>query len=352
MKSKFILCALLSLALLSCEKKQAPTPQAPGSPGAASPSENFDVSVQAGRLHFTAASWNKLIEANRKEENQLLERIHKLSGFISLKKIKNSSNKTANAGECNCDVDDDLVYEIADAFYMFDIDDWTVKIDACNQKFIAIDRLGFSPDELTERIDNLRSCRYTTGPHLFEYTFDDELSDKLTVERALLNGQDPPEALLFCTDVACGDRSEVSWEDPGISVTPVGSTKPITIDVSRVYLRHNKKILKSDLVIWIEEHQVGDLIPMSPDWQVEYGQTDYKGRCGNTHSHSPGDQATIDLNNGNLVSHDTEGPRKYILWEEYHGKHLKAGYGSWTARVMDTDFANGQVMSSWITIVF
>ncbi len=339
----------MCLALLGCQKKQAPAPQ---NADTASPSQNFDVSVRAGRLHFTAASWNKLIGANRKEENLLLERIHQLAGFTSLKESKGNSDKTADPSNCNCDLDDDFVHEIADSFYMFDIDDWTVKIDACNRKFIAIDRLGFSSTELSEQIEGLRYCVYVVGSHVFEYTFEDELYDKLAIDRALLNGQDPPEALLFCQDVICGDREDVSWEDPNMSVTPPGSTKPITIDLARVYIRHNKRTLKSDLVVWIEEWQPGNAIPISPAWQIEYGQSDYKERCSSTHSHSQGDLATVDLSDFNKVSHDTEGPRKYILWEEYHGKHLKAGYGNWSLRVMDTNFPNGQVKSTWMNILF
>ncbi len=345
MKNKTILSALLCLALMACNKKQIPSPQSPAEQTVknkhASARTAFGVSVRSGRLHFTGEEWNKAVNADRLAENELFNYIRTLTDFKSVKDV-------GSAPENGSATHDDFIDHLVDQYYMLDIDDWTIKVDACREKFVAINRLGFSDGDLQAEIERVRACRYVANENVFEFSFNDELLEKLVIHRKLLNDTPIPEYVLICGEDACGDRSEVSWEDPGILITPFGSTKPIMVDVPRVYLRYKKHIFKGSMTVWVQKHKFNeDNIPMGLTWQAEFGDSEYKGICKDATHRDAGDLEILDE-----LSEDTEQPRKYDIWECYYGKRLKAAYGSATVRVSAVEIPNAQIRSSWITIVF
>jgi hypothetical protein len=313
------------------------------------------IDVVDGRLRFTGEAFREAIEADRVKTDQIIKKLQSHTSFSSINKIKNSANATNSghsktAGSCNCDVDDDFANEIVDEFYMVDIDEWTVKIDGCLEKFYILDRVGLNPDQLEANLNDMRNCKYSEeNKHLYGFSFDYELLDALEATRDEIdNGVF--ELAFGCGDDACSDREDVSWEYENDNVL-FDTPSPHTLDVKvpRVYLRYEKKILKGVITLWIQSNEISASNPMR--WNdVHYEDCIYRERCGNTHTKALFTVETIDPFSLSVVS---EGPRTYYVREEYYGKRLKAGFGNYKLRVMaNPDAFCDDIDTDWVEIVF
>ncbi len=339
---KSILIVGLAVLLAACTKKSQENlmPNSEAAKNGSAQHWSEDVTVRNGRLHFTVEAFGKAIEADRKEEKILLERIAKLEGFTSQKEIKTSLQpKIPNT--CNCPTDDEIVNEIVDEAFMLEVGNFTVKFDMCQEKFLSVYRPAYSATNLEAELNSLRICDYSNHNTTYDWTFEDELFDRIAIATYDLEGVLNPyvTALFGCNETACSDREDVSWEyDYNFSAHGA----PTTFPVGRFYLRYHRGTIKGTTTLWMED------TGQWPNWVWRFEESQYEERCGDLHTRSLGGVQPNILDFQFIV----EGPRLYVVWEEYYGKRLKAGFGSVAVKATTNPYGTFEVATDEVLIVF
>lgn len=314
---KLFICALSIVAMFGCNKQKLTDKTETNN------TVDYGVSVKDGRLRFESFnSYLSVLKMEPSERESFYNYLDHLPNFRSKKKSMLSQSNTALKinTECNCFIDDDYTNSICDSNYMVIIEDFTVKLDGCNEMVYVSDNLTYGA---TQRIADLIACDFSDEA-LYPFYFADDVEHELPIIRDSLNNIDV--AGRRCTEVPISNR--VANHASGVVGNP-GLTYPA------YELEYKNQGISGKIVGTFDA-----LIGGASQWQFAWERY-FKKRCEGVVNIGPV-QSSKSLNGGEY---------KYTIYSGTRLTNAVAGVDSWWVKLYLENSKFGINVSPTIMIV-
>ena len=296
--------------------------------------------VNQGRLKFASTKTIRdlKMKLGQGQDEKVLKEIRNIDILRELENNPSSQGLRASS-TCNCTTDLDFENAMVDQFYMFDVGNWTVKVDYCNERTFALYRPAFTASEVASKISNLAQCNFQMYLGLYTFSFDYDLLDEIDFLEDSINGS---AAGRRCRDVAASSR--VGWVYPhlinNVTVTTWNNGQPFQAIVPAVMVEYVRGWTSGRIKSYM--NYTSGVPNGFGSYNFLFASTTFRERCGSTHTSFSG---TINGTGIEVASHPGH-DNTVKVQQTYTGARIAAGVGSIKVRARINDPNNPNVQHS------